>query len=52
MFDNFGIVIHRVLAYLLGHGPVLLISQPVLPLALLDAEVADLVVHRVTNLKI
>ena len=52
VFVHIGIVIHLVLCYLLGHGSVLLVRQPVLPLALLDAEVADLVVHGVTHLKI
>ena len=36
---------------LLCHGPVLLVHQPVLPLPLPDAEVADLVVHLVANLE-
>ena len=52
MFVHIGIVINLVLCHLLCHGSVLLVRQPVLPLALLDAEVADLVVHGVTHLKL
>ena len=52
MLVHIEIVINLVLCYLLCHSPVLLVRQPVLPLALLDAEVADLVVHGVTHLKL
>ena len=41
----------EVTTHLLCHGPVLLVHQPVLPLPLPDAEVADLVVHLVANLE-
>ena len=41
----------EVTTHLLCHGPVLLVHQPVLPLPLPDAEVADLVVDLVANLE-
>ena len=41
----------QVTTHLLCHGPVLLVHQPVLPLPLPDAEVADLVVDLVANLE-
>ena len=41
----------KVTTHLLCHGPVLLVHQPVLPLPLPDAEVADLVVDLVANLE-